>query len=141
MRLTADGALARVATADHGILATLRRGHAPDLVPACYALEDEVLAIPIDLVKPKASTGLQRERNLAADRRATFLVEGWDPIDWSKLWWVRLRLEQSTEEPGAVARLETRLRERYPQYGARPFAAVLKFRITSFTGWRAGPPA
>src|SRR5881396_639818 len=116
MRLTADDALVRVAAADHGILATVRAGHGPDLVPACYALEDDVVAIPIDRVKPKASTELQRERNLAADPRATLLVEGWDPVDWTKLWWVRLRLERSAEGPETVARLEARLRERYPQY-------------------------
>ena len=38
------------------------------------------------------STRLQREANLDADPRATLLVDMWDPVDWDRLWWVRVRL-------------------------------------------------
>ena len=139
MRLMAGAALRLAATGDHGVLATLRAGDGPDLVPACFAIDRNRLAIPVDRVKPKASIDLQRSRNLADDPRATFLVERWDPNDWSRLWWVRLRLEQSTEPGDSRARLEGLLRDRYVQYRDAPFAAVLTFRIVEVSGWSADP--
>src|SRR6478736_2798980 len=45
------------------------------LVPACYAIDGDRLAIPIDAVKPKGSTALGRVRNLERDPRAALLVE------------------------------------------------------------------
>ena len=64
-----------------------------DAVPVAYAVDDDgYVGVPIDLVKPKASLRLQRERNLEADPRATLLVEHWDRSDWSRLWWVRAEL-------------------------------------------------
>ena len=107
------------------------------MVPTCFAIDEDVVAIPIDEVKPKASTSLQRARNLELDPRATLLVDHWDAADWSRLWWVRLRLERSTEDPAATARLEMLLRDRYPQYRTAPFAAVLTFRIAGIRGWAA----
>lgn len=138
MRLTVEDALGRAAAADHATLATNRHGEGPDVVPACFAIEGARLAIAIDRVKPKATTDLQRARNLDVDPRATLLVEHWDAEDWSRLWWVRLRLERSTEGPATVQRLERQLRRRYPQYAEDPFAAVLTFRITAVFGWAAG---
>ena len=70
-----------------------------DAVPVAYVVDDDgYVGVPVDLVKPKASLRLQRERNLEADPRATLLVEHWDPIDWSRLWWVRAELRWQTEE-------------------------------------------
>lgn len=142
MRLTRDEALRRAADADHGILGTLRPGHGPDLVPAVFAIHGEWLAVPIDRVKDKSTAHLQRTRNLAADPHATFLVEGWDRVDWSRLWWVRLRLEHGAldgaSRDATHATLEAALRRRYPQYAAAPFAALLIFRIIEATGWIAG---
>ena len=88
-------------------------------------------------MKPKASTDLQRARNLELDPRATLLVEQWDAADWSRLWWVRLRLERSTEDAARVSRLRTLLQDRYPQYRTVPFAAILTFHITEIRGWAA----
>src|SRR5262249_14855590 len=64
---------------DHGILCTLHAERGIDAVPVVYVLDvDGYVGVPGDRVKPKASVHLQRERNLAADPRATLLVEHWD---------------------------------------------------------------
>ena len=139
MRLAAADARRLAAGADHGVLATNRAGQGPDAVPACFVLEGDLVAIPVDTVKAKASTDLQRGRNLDADPRATLLVEHWDPVDWSRLWWVRLRLERSSEDEATTERLADGLRDRYPQYRDAPFAAVLTFRVREVIGWAASP--
>ena len=137
MRLAPAEARRRAIAADHGILATLHPDLGPDLVPACFAIEGDVLGVPIDRVKPKASTRLQRQKNLERDPRATLLVEHWDAADWSRLWWVRLRLVESTEPAAVVARIEALLRDRYPQYAGTPFVAVLTFHVVEVSGWAA----
>lgn len=140
MRLAAQDARRLAAGADHGILATIGVDGRPDLVPACFAIEGDVVGIPIDQVKPKASTRLQRERNVERDPRATLLVERWDADDWARLWWVRLALERSNEDHDTNGRLETLLRRRYRQYADAPFASILTFRIAAVSGWSASPP-
>lgn len=137
MHLTTDEALRRAATADHGVLATLHEPRGADLVPACFAIEGDRVAIPIDSVKPKGSTALGRIRNLERDPRATLLVEHWDAADWSRLWWVRLLLVRTVEPPERVAGLERALRGRYPQYATAPFVEILTFRIDHVGGWAA----
>ena len=137
MHLTKDEARRRAAAADHGVLATLNKAPGADLVPACFAIEGDRVAIPIDSVKPKGSTALGRIRNLERDPRATLLVEHWDPADWSRLWWVRLLLVRTAEPPERVASLERALRDRYPQYASAPFVEILTFRIENLGGWSA----
>ncbi|NJD28095.1 MAG: hypothetical protein FIA92_07340 [Chloroflexi bacterium] len=137
MQLTGTAALRRAAAADHGVLATLHHERGADLVPVCFAIVGQLVAVPIDRVKPKASTDLARLRNLEADPRATLLVEHWDALDWSTLWWVRISLQWSPGEAGDTARLERSLRDRYPQYRDAPFAQILVFRIRAVTGWAA----
>lgn len=132
-----DEALARAAAADHGVLATLNQTGVADLVPACFAIVDDWLAVPIDTVKPKGSTALGRIRNLERDPRATFLVEHWDVADWSRLWWVRLSLRRATPQDATLGALVAQLGERYPQYRALPFAGVICFRIERAGGWAA----
>ena len=137
MHLERSEALRRASAADHGVLATLHEPHGADLVPACFAILDDHVAIPIDSVKPKGSTALGRIRNLERDPRATLLVEHWDAGDWSRLWWVRLLLVRSTEPAARVAELEQALRDRYPQYATAPFVEILTFRIAGIGGWAA----
>jgi hypothetical protein len=137
MHLTKDDALRRATAADHGVLATLHRSRGADLVPACFAIEGDRLAIPIDSVKPKGSTALGRIRNLERDPRATLLVEHWDATDWSRLWWVRLLLVRTPEAPERIAGLEAALRARYRQYASAPFVEILTFRIENISGWAA----
>ena len=145
MHLDSDEAMRRAIAADHGVLATLNKVHGASLVPACYTIDGDRLAIPIDAVKPKGSTALGRVRNLERDPRAALLVERWDATDWSRLWWVQLLLVRTQEQPERVAVLERGLRERYPQYRDSAFVDVLTFRIEKIGGWEAaprrGPPA
>ena len=137
MHLERDEAMRRATAADHGVLATLNRTGVADLIPVCFALVEDALAVPVDSVKPKRSTALGRIRNLERDPRATLLVERWDPADWSRLWWVRLSLLRR-DLPGSVAEaLERGLRDRYPQYAGEPFVALLTFEIESIRGWSA----
>ena len=139
MHLDREEALRRATAADHGVLATLDSVHGASLVPACYAIDGDRLAIPIDSVKPKGSTALGRVRNLEADPRAALLVEHWDPLDWSRLWWVQLLLVRTHEPEERVARLVAGLTGRYTQYSDAPFVDVLTFRIEKVGGWEAQP--
>lgn len=139
MRLTEDEARARLAMPDHGILCTVHAKRGVDAVPVVYAVDaDGHIGVPVDRVKPKSSTRLQRERNLAADPRATLLVEQWDPQDWSRLWWVRAELRwQGEVSPDRVRSLSALLAERYRQYRDEPFSRLLVLRIVGVTGWAA----
>jgi PPOX class probable F420-dependent enzyme len=139
MHLDPGEALRRAAAADHGVLATLNRTGAADLVPACFAIVEDWLVIPIDAIKPKGSTALGRVRNLERDPRATFLLEHWDRSDWTRLWWVRLSLVRAEPAPDLAARLEAALRSRYPQYATATFVSLLAFRLERVAGWEAAP--
>ncbi|MEO8267167.1 MAG: pyridoxamine 5'-phosphate oxidase family protein [Ilumatobacteraceae bacterium] len=140
MRLAENEAQARLAAFDHGILCTVHAERGVDAVPVTYAVdEDGYVGVPVDRVKPKASSRLQRERNLEADPRATLLVEHWDGDDWARLWWVRAELR--FEDDGAADRapaLAALLAGRYPQYRDQPFDRVLVLRIVGVYGWAAG---
>ena len=138
MRLAEDEALGRLAAHDHGVLCTVHAGRGVDAVPVVYVIDDHgFVGVPIDRVKPKASSRLQRERNLEADPRATLLVDHWDRDDWSRLWWVRAELRFQGDAGGRDAALAARLAERYPQYREQPFDRVLVLRIAGLTGWSA----
>ena len=137
VHLDSDEALRRAMAADHGVLATINGTGAPDLVPVCFSIVGDGLAIPVDSVKPKRSTALGRIRNLERDPRATLLVERWDAADWSRLWWVRLSLHRADVPTEVGEQLVAQLRERYPQYAGATFDAVLTFRIDRISGWEA----
>jgi PPOX class probable F420-dependent enzyme len=137
MRLAEHEARARLASHDHGILCTVHPERGVDAVPVVYALDDDCVGVPVDRVKPKASSRLQRERNLEADPRGALLVEHWDRDDWSQLWWVRAELRFQGDAAGREAALAARLAERYPQYRDQPFTRVLVLRIVGVSGWAA----
>jgi PPOX class probable F420-dependent enzyme len=136
MRLGDDEARARLAQADHGVLCTVHAARGVDAVPVVYAIDDGRVGVPVDRVKQKASSRLQRERNLEADPRAALLVDHWERDDWSRLWWVRaeLRFEDDADRAAALAE---RLAERYEQYRDQPFDRVLVLRIAGVSGWKA----
>ena len=125
MQLPETEALRRAREADHGVLSTVHPSRGVDAVPACSAIHRDVIAIPIDRIKPKTSTKLQRIRNLAVDPWATLLCEYWDPVDWSQLWWVRLALLRSDETAEVRARLESDLRAKYEQCRSEPSESIL----------------
>ena len=139
MRLAENEARARLAACDHGILCTVHTERGVDAVPVAYAVdEDGYVGVPVDRVKPKASSRLQRERNLELDPRATLLVEHWDRGDWSRLWWVRAELRwQGDAVASRATALAVQLAERYPQYGDQPFDQLLVLRIVAVIGWAA----
>ncbi len=136
MRLTEEDARARLVAADHGVLSTVHADRGVDAVPAVYAVDGEWLGIPVDRVKAKSSTRLQRARNLETDPRAVLLVEQWDREDWSRLWWVRAQLRWAPDA-GVGERLGDLLAERFTQYRERPFSDVLVLRVVDVTGWQA----
>ncbi len=143
MRLARGEARSRLEGHDHGILCTVHAARGVDAVPVVYALDDDgYVGVPVDLVKPKVSLRLQRERNLEGDPRAALLVEHWDRDDWSRLWWVRAELRWADQVgAGRAAGLAARLVDRYPQYDDAPFARVIVLRIEDVVGWSAsGPP-
>jgi PPOX class probable F420-dependent enzyme len=138
MRFAPDEARVRLATHDHGILCTVHAERGVDAVPVVYAVDESgYVGMPVDRVKPKASSRLQRERNLEADPRATLLVEQWNRDDWSQLWWVRAELRWKGDDTGRELALAIRLAERYPQYRDQPFSRILVLRIVGVTGWAA----
>ena len=139
MRLTGDDARARLAAHDHGVLCTVHPERGVDAVPAVYVVdEDGFVGIPVDRVKPKSSSRLQRELNLEADPRATLLIEHWDREDWSWLWWVRAELRLQGEAAAErVPDLADRLARAYPQYHDQPFTSVLVLRVVRLAGWSA----
>jgi PPOX class probable F420-dependent enzyme len=136
-----DEAYRRLVAADHGVLATLHHRRAVDLVPVCFVVHERQLIVPIDTVKPKSTTALQRRRNLEADPRATLLVEAWDPVDWSKLWWVRAEMQWAGVGRQTQAIVEPLLREKYEPYRDTEFVELLGFTLTRTSGWTAGGPA
>lgn len=139
MRLDADEARARLAAHHHGVLATLHPDRGPDPQPVVYALSDDGhVGVPIDSVKPKTSSRLQREANLEADPRGALLVEHWDEQDWSRLWWVRAVLHHVPDPPTSLTdELADRLARAVPQYADKPFHRVLVCRVVGVTGWSA----
>lgn len=138
MRMNADDARARLDAEVHGVLATMHPTRGPDPQPVVYAVVGDHLGVPIDRVKPKSRTRLQREDNLAADPRGTLLIEHWDADDWTRLWWVRAELQHVADpSPAVIDELADRLAGTVPQYADKPFHRVLVCQIVSVTGWSA----
>ena len=139
MRLSKDEAGARLASQVHGVVCTMHPERGPDPQPAVYAVSaDGHVGVPIDTIKPKASSRLRREDNLEADPRGALLVEHWDADDWSRLWWVRADLEHVPDPPQALLdELADKLSRTVPQYADKPFHRVLVCRIADITGWSA----
>ena len=138
MKLDQDEALARLAAHDHGILCTLHAERGVDAVPVAYAIDEYgYVGVPVDTVKPKASTRLQRQRNLENDPRATLLGEQWHRDDWSQLWWVRAELRWQGDDTVREQALAALLAKRYPQYRDQPFSRILVLNIVVVTGWAA----
>lgn len=139
MKLDADEARSRLVTQVHGVLCTLHAKRGPDPTPVVFAVSDDGhVGVPIDRIKPKASSRLQREANLEAHGRAALLVEHWEVEDWSRLWWVRADLEHVPDpSPALTGDLAERLASTVPQYADQPFHRVLVCRIVNLAGWAA----
>ena len=141
--------LLSLGTSRRAVLATLRSGSAPTLVPICFVLDatgdHRVLHTPLD-AKPKSVSDvhrLARVRDIGADPRVSVLIDEWSE-DWRELRWARLAgtatvvepddLENAREHAEAIARLEAK----YPQYlghdlRRRPLLRIVIERVTSWS--------
>ena len=136
MELDTDEAERLLAAAHHGVLCTAHLHRGVDPVPCVYAIDGDLVGIPIDTVKDKSTTRLQREMNLETDPRAALLVGHRDPGDRSRLFWVRAELlHRPDPAPEVVAILARTLAEKIVQYRRRPFAGMIVLQVTATTCW------
>lgn len=132
-------ALSRLASARSGHLATIRPEGTPHLVVVTFALVEEVVVTAIDH-KPKTTQNLQRLRNIEANPRVSFLVDGYDDA-WANLWWVRVDgtasiLADDALRDRGIAALATK----YSQYEKTPPAGpVITVSTDTLTGWVMTP--
>ena len=120
-----------------GVLGTIARSGLPQLVPVCYALVGDAIAVAID-EKPKQGTTLARVRNIERDPRATLLVDHYEER-WERLGWLRLEgdadiVERGSDWPEALEAL----RRRYPRYRSMALEGlpVIRLRPARMVGWR-----
>lgn len=133
----AEEAWRRTLERRHGVLATVHAQRGVDAVPVVYAPVGDGLAVPVDRVKAKRTTDLQRVRNLRADPRCVLLVEHYDD-DWSRLWWVRVHAHAAVLEGPNAEAARAALAALFPAYRTPDaIAAVLLLRPTAVTGWQA----
>jgi PPOX class probable F420-dependent enzyme len=118
-------------------LATISEDGGPNMVPVCFALMGEDIAIAVD-EKPKRSIRLARLVNIERDPRVTFMADRYDD-DWRLLAWVRVHgtaeiYEQGDEWPEALAELRTR----YHQYETMDLEHLPLIRISfvRVAAWR-----
>jgi hypothetical protein len=140
MRLSTDECWNRVRAADHGVLCTTSVRQLIDAVPVCFVIVSNVIATPIDRVKPKTTTDLGRLKNLERDATATLLCEHWNRGDWSELWWVRVHLVRRSGHDvidPLLDECEGALRDKYAQYRNADFAELVLFDVQSVLGWAA----
>jgi PPOX class probable F420-dependent enzyme len=130
--LTEDDAWSLLRSSTHGVLATVHADRGVDAVPVVFAVDGDRILIPVDTVKPKSTTRLQRLANVAADPRCALLVDHYDE-DWSRLWWVRVHATATVVQGGHHA---LAVFPAYRQEGA--VAATMVLEPTVVTGWRAG---
>ena len=131
MRLNAEECWVRLGDAGHGVLATVHPDRGVDAVPVVYVVAGGDVILPIDSVKAKTTTRLQRLANLEVDPRCVLLVEHFDP-DWSKLWWVRVH---GTAAPTDELFQELERFEQYRQPGS--VIGAVRLRPSEVTGWHA----
>jgi PPOX class probable F420-dependent enzyme len=131
VRLNATDAWILLRTSDHGVLATVNPDRGVDATPVVFAVDGDHIVLPIDTVKSKTTTRLQRLVNLARDPRCVLLVDFYDD-DWSRLWWVRVHATAEVLDGRHDALL------RFSQYqsdGAVEDSILLT--PTEVTGWQA----
>ena len=126
-----------VAQARHGVLATLHAGRGVDAVPVVFGLvAGPRIVVPVDAVKPKRPTTMQRVVNVERDPRCVLLVDHYDD-DWARLWWVRIHAA-AQQAPVTVEARE--VLGRYPQYRVPDsLVTTLVLTPTAVTGWVATP--
>lgn len=104
-----------------------------------FAVSGETIYSAVD-AKPKRTTTLRRISNVVATGTASVIVDHYDDVDWSRLWWVRAdgsgRLVEPISAEGRNA-LDA-LSSRYVQYREEPPPGpVLAVDVTRWLGWAA----
>lgn len=132
MRLNADECLARLRVSEHGVLATVHPERGVDAVPVVFVLHGKDILVPVDTVKQKSTTDLQRLDNIARDPRCVLLVDEYSP-DWSRLWWVRVHASASLLDATLAPSFHRFTVYREPG----SIASVIELRPTEITGWAA----
>ena len=108
----------------------------PHLVPATFAVLDDVVAIAVDH-KPKRHSNLKRLRNIQENPAVTLLVDHFAD-DWNDLWWVRADGDAQVIENELAYELVDALVDKYEQYREhRPAGPVIKIQINRWSGWSA----
>lgn len=136
MILDDDQCWVQLATSRHGVLGTVHPVRGVDAVPVVFVVDGGTIVIPIDLVKPKRHTRLQRLVNIEHDDRCVLLVEHYSE-DWSELWWVRVHARAFASS--LSEELASRLASVFPAYQQPDsIASVLTLHPSVVTGWSVG---
>ena len=132
-------ALALLRDARVGRLATADAAGQPLVVPVCYAFDGARCYSAVD-AKPKRTRELRRLKNIAANPRASLVVDVWDE-DWSRLCWVTVEGRADVLRHGAeFTRAIDALLAKYAQYRAmgldRTEGAVIRLEASHVRAWR-----
>jgi PPOX class probable F420-dependent enzyme len=120
-----------------GHLATADAEAVPHVVPVCFALGEAAVYVTIDRKPKRAGGTLRRLANIAANPRASFVVDRYDE-DWTRLGWVMVRgradILAAGEEHDAAQGM---LRARYAQYAEMELGPlpVIALRIERVASW------
>ncbi len=120
-----------------GHLATADAEAVPHVVPVCYALADTDLYVTIDRKPKRAGRTLRRMANIAANPRASFVVDRYDE-DWTRLGWVLVQAAAEILADGAEHdAAQALLRARYSQYADMDLGPlpVIALRIDGVASW------
>jgi PPOX class probable F420-dependent enzyme len=142
-----DEARRRFAPAPVARLATSDADGQPHVVPICFVLLAATIYFAID-DKPKRTQHLKRLTNLAANPRASVLVDHFDAHDWNALWWVRAdgtgrvlaeaEADDDDDGDGERTRAIDGLRAKYPQYRGQPLdRPVVAIDVRRWASWEA----
>lgn len=138
MRLDEATCWERLGTARRAVLSTIHPERGVDAVPVVFAMTGSALVVPVDTVKAKRSTRLQRVRNVERDSRCVLLADHYEE-DWPRLWWVRIHARAEVVAATDLAAAVEALAARYEQLRADgAVVGALRLHPTAVTGWQAG---
>lgn len=130
-----DEALARLAGARSGHLATVRPDGSPHVVVITFAIVGDDVVTAVD-EKPKTTRHLQRLVNVEANPAVSFLIDHYEE-NWVELWWVRVDGRATVlHHNDARDRAVEALAAKYPDYRDRPpQGPVMSVSMDRVTSW------